>query len=313
MYQIRMEYQPPNKTISFKKKCMYVIEYSLMRFVVLILKLISWRMTYCFSRYLAYFMKNWGPRRRIVINNIEKCYHKATKVEKNKIIDDFYQSNADVICENFKLYGMSTENKAKTIDQKVTITNPGLLSELMKQHRSTLVISSHYANWEWLGYKLAMIYDKRMHHPFKHLKNPFIDRYIFNTRTILGPTLTAHKSMMKVFLKTSRPNTNNKGQGFILLTDQNPGASQETITSEFMGQSTRCMIGPEKMAIQTKSPMVYAKMNRVSRGQYTVELIQLDSANDQYTVTDQVLKILEQQTIDDPGCFLWAHDRWKER
>ena len=59
--------------------------------------------------------------------------------------------------------------------------------------------------------------------------------------------------------------------------------------------------------------MVYAKMKRINRGQYTVELIQLDSANDQYTVTNQVLKILEQQTIEDPSSFLWSHERWKER
>lgn len=290
-----------------------MIEYILVRLVVLMLKPLSWRMTYFLSSYLAHFMKNWGPRRRIVINNIEQCYPQATEVEKSKIIDDFYQHLADIICENFKVYSTNATDKATTINKRLVIKNPELLSKLLKKYSSTLVISSHYANWEWLGYKLAMTYDKRMHHPFKHLKNPFIDRYIFNMRVILGPTLTPHKSMMKVFLKSSRPKKNNNGQGFILLTDQNPGASQDTITSAFMGQPTRCMIGPEKMALQTKSPMVYAKMKRINRGQYTVELIQLDSANDQYTVTNQVLKILEQQTIEDPSSFLWSHERWKER
>ena len=190
-----------------------------------------------------------------------------------------------------------------------------IILELLQSHPTTLIISSHFANWELLALALENRLNGQIKIPFKPSKNPYVNKFIINYRDIKD-TLITRKSVMKTILKYSKMNTN-KGHAFLLLTDQSapPSASgwNGATTIDFLNQPTKFMTEPEKIAKITKSPMIYAKMKKIKRGYFTVEFIILPNADQHFNATRHAAKILEEQIKAQPELFFWYHNRWKER
>jgi KDO2-lipid IV(A) lauroyltransferase len=116
---------------------------------------------------------------------------------------------------------------------------------------------------------------------------------------------------IREIIKLKRKNTR-----FIigLIADQSPRKKTLNYWTKFLNQNTAIILGPEKIAKSTKSPVVYLDMQRVKRGYYEVTVLPVveDPVNTkEFEITEKHLRLLEGAIIKKPENWLWSHKRWK--
>ena len=83
-----------------------------------------------------------------------------------------------------------------------------------------------------------------------------------------------------------------------------------------MGIEVPVHTGAEMLAKRYNMNAVFLKTKKVKRGYYeaTIELLS-DNVREipNYDLTDQFLKLVEQQIYEAPEYYLWTHKRWKYR
>ena len=58
--------------------------------------------------------------------------------------------------------------------------------------------------------------------------------------------------------------------------------------------------------------MYKRQVNRVKRGYYRTKFIEIyDKKDSDYSITDQFIKLLEEQVYRDPNQYFWSHNRFK--
>jgi KDO2-lipid IV(A) lauroyltransferase len=74
------------------------------------------------------------------------------------------------------------------------------------------------------------------------------------------------------------------------------------------------LFGAEKYAKEYDFPVVYARINKVSRGHYTTEFVEAieEPVKTGYgEITKRINCLLEKDIITQPEYWLWSHKRWK--
>jgi KDO2-lipid IV(A) lauroyltransferase len=83
---------------------------------------------------------------------------------------------------------------------------------------------------------------------------------------------------------------------------------------QFLNQETKVFQGGAKIAKKLNYPVIYAGINRVSRGNYSIHLEEL-VAEPKTLQPDEIVKLffqrLEADIISQPETWLWTHKRWK--
>ena len=109
--------------------------------------------------------------------------------------------------------------------------------------------------------------------------------------------------------------TRNELAATFLVADQRAHSRNPYIT-QFLGQPTAFLRGPERLARSLDVPVVYVEMTRVERGRYEVNLEWLcedPSATSEGEITERFARRLEQQIRKTPEDWLWLHRRWRDR
>jgi KDO2-lipid IV(A) lauroyltransferase len=101
---------------------------------------------------------------------------------------------------------------------------------------------------------------------------------------------------------------------FYMVADQSPSSPRLAYWVNFMNQDTATLHGPEKYARIHNFPVVFASVNKVKRGYYTIEFRMLELNPDQTKtgeITRRFMQMLEKLIIANPEHYLWSHRRWK--
>jgi KDO2-lipid IV(A) lauroyltransferase len=83
-----------------------------------------------------------------------------------------------------------------------------------------------------------------------------------------------------------------------------------------MGIEVPVHTGAEMLAKKYNMNMVFLRTKKVGRGYYEASLEVLSENVKEvpnYEITDQFLKLVEQQIYEAPEYYLWTHKRWKHR
>ena len=100
-----------------------------------------------------------------------------------------------------------------------------------------------------------------------------------------------------------------------LVADQR-AHSRNPYWTQFLGQPTAFLRGPERLACSLGVPVVYVEMRRIERGRYDVSLEWLcedPSATADGEITERFARRLEAQIRKTPDDWLWLHRRWRDR
>lgn len=262
-----------------------------------------------FVYFLLYHVVRY--RRKVVEDNLAKCFPDKTPEERKRIERGFYRHFADCFVETIKLLHISD----REVKRRITFENVELIDRLTKAGKSIVVYFSHCGNWEWApsvtlhtttdGVEYCQVY--------RPLRNKAFDRLMLKVRSRFGSHSFAKATVFRDLLHL-------KKDGIVSVTgfmsDQKPSHGDPTYVTMFLNRPTAFITGTETLATRMGMAAVYWDMEKISRGHYRIVTRLLDDGSHQAPrgeLTQNYALLLETTIRRNPSIWLWTHKRWKNK
>lgn len=288
---------------------MNLLVYILVYPLIWLLSILPFRILYLISDgvyFLLYYII--GYRKKVVYDNLKLAFPNKAEKEILAIRKKFYHHFVDVFIEMIKLFTISKNE----LDKRYKYLNSDLLNELSKDGKSIIIISSHYANWEWeVGMDSFINYNCNA--AFTKISNKYFNKRILSSRQRFGVTLIEAPKITRTIIKN---NDNNIQSVYGLLSDQSPQIQKTHYWSEFLGVKVPVITGTETLAKKYDMNIVFIKTKKIKRGYYesSFSLITDDAKKyADYEITDIYLRKLEAQIYEEPAYYFWTHKRFKHK
>jgi len=241
------------------------------------------------------------------MENLRNSFPEKSAAELNAIAKKFYRHFCDVVVESLKSFSISEKN----LQKHVRPVNTALIEKYFDQGKSVILCTGHYANWEWP----ALAFIRHSRHKalgiYLPLKSKFFDNKLQQTRSKFGLTLMSVKEVSDYFEAHK-----NEPCSYGFIFDQSPSNPNKGHWMKFLNQDTSAMTGVERYAVKYDFPVIYGKITKQGRGEYTIayELVTdtptLTTPNE---ITERINKINEEIIRAEPAYWLWTHRRWKHK
>ena len=249
-----------------------------------------------------------GYRKKVVLANLQNSFPEKSAEEINVICKKFYRNLSDIAVETVKLSSMSK----RELEKRCAFKNLHIIENYYDKGKSVIATVGHCGNWEWGALSLSIHSKHKVIGAYAPLSNPYFNNYFKRTREKFG--------IIMVPMKETVPFVLNYDKGLCLvglIADQAPNVhSTNNYRTIFLNQDSLVFTGAERLAMKTDNPVVYFKINRIKRGFYEVDIIDLfpnPSSTKEYEITDKYIRTLEQQIIETPDNWIWSHRRWKHK
>ena len=255
--------------------------------------------------YILYYIIRY--RREVVATNLKKSFPDKSQTQQTEIEKKFYRFLADLIVENIKMTSMSIKESKK----RLTILNEEVVLDYLKKRQPVILVTGHYANWEWGIHALSLMSSYPSLIVYKPLTNKAFERVYNRIRGRFGAFMVPMKQTLRKILEfQNQPHTS------VFLADQTPQRRESKHFVSFLNQPTLMYLGIEKIAKKINCPVIYCHIDRVRRGYYTCEFTTLierpvDCPDNQ--ITDAHSLFLEKIIQKKPELWLWSHKRWKHK
>jgi KDO2-lipid IV(A) lauroyltransferase len=280
-------------------------------FFYLIILPISWLpfpLMYALSDFLFFIFYYIFPyRKNIVIQNLKSSFPEKSDKEIKKITRSFYKHFCDIIVETLKLFSASQ----RSIENRVRLVNAELLDDYYKKGKSIVLVTGHYANWEWPAVTLTSHSKHKGTGIYKKLSSKFFDSQLRKTRAQFGMELMATKEVAKFF-----ENHVDQICAYGFINDQSPSDPKKGHWMTFLNQQTCMLTGAEKYATKYDYPVLYGAITKEKRGCYKIEYIRVSdtpSMEKEFFITEECSRINEKLIRQEPAYWLWTHKRWKHK
>ena len=283
--------------------------YFLYYLVFLPLSYLPWRVIYGLADALEWL--NWhflGYRKDVVLDNIQRCFPAYTAAKQQRLARDYYHFFFDSVAESIKLFSVSEGAAVR----RCTVINPEIVDHLRENGRSFIAYGAHFSNWEiaalsfqpqFRGFQVMGIYSP--------LKNDTLDRLFRQNRGRTGTQLVSRRVVQEYY-------DNHEGTPTVefFVADQSPSNAlwEKLHWTNFMGQTTAFLAGPERFAVRYDRPVYYMNLRRQGRGHYSGKLIPITDeprSTEPGFITEAFARRLEHEIRNDPATWLWSHRRWK--
>ncbi|NVO19757.1 MAG: lysophospholipid acyltransferase family protein [Bacteroidetes bacterium] len=275
-------------------------------FFTFLFGLLPFRVLYIISDIISFILHRVvGYRKKVVLKNLNDCFPGMEEAEQKKLLKAIYRNLSDILVESIKSFGMS----AKQIKKRYKVLNVELIEKYLEQGRSVMGLPAHFNNWEWGSLAPGLYTNYPIIALYKPLTNKYLDNFIRKSRSKFGTSLSS------IYVTGITFRANEKIPSiYVLAADQSPTNSAKSYWVDFLGRDTAFLHGPEKYSRHYNMVVLYADVQRVKRGHYTLEL-SLISDDPKFLpegeVTRQYAKKLEEAILKTPGSWLWSHKRWK--
>ncbi|REG99539.1 lysophospholipid acyltransferase family protein [Flavobacterium aquicola] len=273
------------------------------------ISMLPFRLLYIFSD-LIYFAayRIIGYRKKTVRENLALALPKLSDKERLIIEKKFYHHICDMFLEMIKTMNISKEE----ICRRYVFKNFEIFTELEKQDKSIILMCAHYASYEWV---ISMNYYIKFQGfgIYKQIKNPYFDKLIHSIRSKFNARLITTKETIPT-IEMNCKNQNLSVYGF--ASDQSPKENCAYHWANFMGHEVPVHTGAEMLSKKYDLNVVFLKTKKIKRGYYeaTMEILSENAKEvPNYEITDQFLKLVEQQIHEAPEYYLWTHKRWKHK
>lgn len=222
-----------------------------------------------------------------------------------KTTKEFYTNLGQVIVEAIHAFGIDQ----KGTEKRITATNPEVLEELFQEGRSIILTGGHFANWEAIT-QIGLRTSHSLYALYKPLKNPFMDEKVRASRERWGTKMISIKDYRRYFTDLE-----SDPKCFIFGIDQSPRKGRG-IWIDFLNRETSVFTGPERISKEFDLAVVSGRMERVSKGCYSVTYNVLSKdpiSTSENEITLMTNKDLEEQILANPSNWLWSHNRWKHK
>lgn len=289
---------------------MQFIVYILIYPLLWLISLLPFRLLYLLSDgiyILIYYII--GYRKKTVRANIALALPHLSDMERLTIEKKSYHHLCDMFLEMIKTMSISR----KEMEKRFTFSNLKEYQELEKKGKSIILLTSHYASYEWV---ISMNYhiNHKGYGIYKKLANPHFDKLVKNIRSKFKAELITTKKTKAVIDYNSK---NNILSIYGFASDQTPRLSDRNHWATFMGIETPIHIGAESLAKEYDMNVVYLKVSKIKRGFYNADLEVITNGNTleipDYQISEDFMKKVELQIYEAPEYYFWTHKRWKHR
>lgn len=275
--------------------------------IILLVSILPFPLLYLLSDtiYMLLFYV-FGYRKKVVLENLKIAFPEKSEQELKVIRKKFYHHFVDIFMEMIKTFTISN----KEILKRFKLVNKEELDNFMNKHRNVLLMSSHYANYEWL-FSLNLLVTHNGFAAYKKVKNPYFNKFIVKSRGRFNSTLVPTYEFMKSVARNDA-----SGEKFIygILSDQSPRLDKAYHWSPFFGQQVPAFVGTESLSKKYNYPVIYIDTMKVKRGYYEAKMeILTENSSDipDFDLTDLFMKKLEEKVKKRPEYYFWTHKRFK--
>ena len=287
---------------------MYLLNFLFYYIIILPISYLPYPVLYFISDVLYIVLyKIFGYRKKVVKKNIDNSFPKMSEAERNSIVEKFYRHLCDLIVESLKTFTISKEN----VDIRMKVGDVKAVHEAFKKNKSVILAGGHMNNWELF----AVAIDDSIPHQtvaiYSPLKNKFFDDKMRATRGKYGLEMVSTKKIIAHMAEVK-----DKLTATIFGVDQSPSNPYKSIWLNFLNQDTSVFYGAEKMAKLYNYPVFYGRINKIKRGYYSFDLIEICSdpqSTEHGYITETITRRLENDIIANPEYWLWSHKRWKRQ
>ena len=283
----------------------YIILYPL----IWIISKSSFWLIYLFSDFLYLILYHViSYRKKLVRKNLVLALPEKTFLERKIIEKKYYKHLSDLFLESFKSLNISEVD----IKKRYSFKNIELLDELYKKKKNIILMGGHYASWEWF-FIIDRLTDYRINAIYKKLSNKYFDSLIKKIRSKYNGNLISTKNTFKEILK----NTKLKGLNIYgFASDQSPKKNKATYWNNFLNNFVPFHTGAEIIAKKYDMAVVYMNVEKVKRGYYLASFELITDKPKKYKdfkITEDFIKLLENQIFKAPEYYTWTHNRFKHR
>ncbi len=252
---------------------------------------------------IAYF---FGVRKKVTLDNLSNAFPELTENQRRVLAKKSYSNLGIVFAEMIYLRFASLQ----IIGRYITVSNPQLFHKYIKEQNGLIVVAGHYANWEWLALGGAIVLHENFAIVRKNIQTSFTERFLEKMRIRSGNSLINSGDIRKMY------GVLRNGKCIALLADQ--AAPGESARVKFFGREVPTFEGPARLALRTKSPMLFAECIRTENGNYVITFhvisfddLQGDTPENIRELTYRHTHLLEEAIRRHPEQWLWQHRRWK--
>ena len=263
---------------------------------------------YHFARYLLVQLSLFTGivlriRRNVILSQLRLILPDKSETEYREIIYRLFKHLGYTIAEFFLL-------PHDKMVQLVTYHNTSFVDEALTLGRGLLIASGHFGNWENGGVYLAK--KDRVNAIVKRQRNPYFDHYIENNRLQHNVRVIYKNNTLKPILAAIK-----KNEIIAFLIDQFAG--NDGIWIPFVGVETSTFPGIAKIALKTKSPIIFCYDVRNDDGTHDIFFQQPILCDDLPYNNDNIRMItlllnnkLSECILQYPHLWFWLHKRWRK-
>lgn len=274
-----------------------------------IISILPFRIFYWFSDFiyiLVYYVI--GYRKKTVKENLALALPHLSDKERLIIEKKSYHHLCDLFLEMIKTMSISSEE----MNKRFHITNIELIKEYEDKGKSTVLLASHYASWEWLLSINAKTKFKGIG-VYKKIANKYFDKLIRNIRSKYDAELVETKKTIPLMAENEK---NGVLAMYGLASDQSPKMNRAFHWDKFMGIEVPVHTGAEMLSKKYDLNVLFVKVKKVKRGFYEATFIPITDnprSIPDFKITDIFLREVEKQILEAPEYYFWTHKRWKHR
>ena len=249
-----------------------------------------------------------GYRKKVVLNNLKLVYPDTKEKELIQIQKRFFSHFVDSLIEGIKALTISEES----IKKRYTYKNIELIDKLYKEGKSVILVSSHYANWEWvIGLSLHTKID--FYGSYTKIQNKNFENLIKDSRSKFGMKCVKSSEIIKGIVT----NVKRQKQGlYLLISDQSPQIKKNQYWSEFLNINVPIFTGAEMISKKFDFAVVNMNTTKIKRGYYESNFELITDTPKQLaenTITIRYLRLTEAHIHKQPNLYLWSHKRFKHK
>ncbi len=284
-----------------------LIEYIAFEIFLLFTRLLGWKGTNIFARFLGDFFYFVVPlRKKVVLKNLRLAFPEKPESEIKRLARKSYRSFAITFLEVFHFPKMSKEE----ILSKIDVVNGELLKEIAESGKGGILLTGHVSNWELGALAAGVVAGKGVSALTKPQRNPYITKWYDTMRTVTGNKIInvggGTKNLFNALMR---------GEVIGIVGDQRAPKENERVL--IFNQPTPLYFGTASLALKTKVPVLLVFVGRKENGKYELVFSKFDyydllgKENAGVLFNQRFAKELEKFVRKYPEQWFWMHNIWK--
>tara|TARA_A100001015_G_scaffold270689_1_gene323480 strand:+ start:841 stop:1698 length:858 start_codon:yes stop_codon:yes gene_type:complete len=239
--------------------------------------------------------------KKIIKNNLEIFSPYSSNIDTKKISKNMWRNYGMTFIEYIFLKQLRKNNT------HISIKGENILNEIIKNKKSVIFISGHFANFELMSMEMAKKNLKlaTIYRPLNNFfLNPFMEylrkKYICSNQIKKG--INGVRNAIE-YIK--------RDFSIALMIDQRVSEGEKI---NFFGKSALTTTLPAQLSIKYNLNIIPVYIERIKNNRFFIEFqdpINNKNYKDKIELSDKLNKVLEKMIIKNPNQWIWTHNRWK--